>query len=360
MAYWECFFCRNLKGCPTLYGGCSGERWEQLTNDQMSYRGILRDALGVLASSKLVNRLGASEETMIDPNPDFYSMLYEGITKQERDEQLRYELKKDGQPWLDEDGRKRPRSDFLIRRYALEHPDERFPRLDSGNSIGWKLEEIIGYILKHETEIGLIGKKSKKKKEGDMPTAKTANIKRVGGGKNVKTGVKTGGAGKVAKPPSRSDKVVVGKKGGAKKDNGKMADADAAAVISGDLEAQITAMREQLDGIESKMQSMIGDAVTAVIEKMNESMVKAQDMYQKIIDSQGLMHDLHVDTHGTFHYEDMETDEEGNIVQEVDEDGEGMVDEDGEPIAAMTSVPLDKVLEHDNGILKYFEEPSGE
>lgn len=331
----------DLSSHPEAVPNC----WSGVSESQAGYRQVIQDFQGLETGVRLVHqlsRVGGCEEDMIDPNPDLYGMLYEGITTQERDDQLRYEIGKDGHVWLDKDGRKRPRADFILRKFAQEHPDEEFPNLDNARSLGWTLEEIVRYILRSEIEIGLVTKSKKSKKEGDMPVGKKVNMKRGKGAPAAKGKAPTkpmvkAGTGKVAKPPSRTGNSKSPTKVAKRPAEDNNAEATMEVVV-----AQISALREEVDELKSMMKSSLGDAVTSVLEKVNEVIVRLDDATQRNLEAHTLMHDLHIQTGGTFHRQ----------IPMEDDDGDPVVDEDGDQV--YDSAPLDELIEDEDLLFAYY------
>lgn len=333
-----CFCCSRLGGCqfwsdqrgklvpsPILELVQDPPCWNYAGEAQLLTRKKLRALVGIESCLHVTHQLpillGRKEnmDEMIDPNPDFDAMLHKGITTKEREDQFRFEHE-NGKIWLDKDGQPRTRGDFIIRRYACDPKGH--IGLDHVKALGWTLDEIVQHCLRKEVELGLITKKGKEK---DMPIGKKVMTKKLTGKPGPKP---VAGASKIGTPPRRgpgrprkdgSDPIPSAAKAAAKAaEASESAGSNDPAVLE-----QVSVLREELAAVKTLIEGLITAS--------NEGLEKVADLSQKNLDAVAVMHDLHVDTHGTFHYTNDEGEEE----------------------------PLSKVAEEPDGILSYFNTGEG-
>ena len=170
-----CRTCDRLPGCPLLMtnnefdpektverSGRACDEWSEMHPHLLPSRLKileLADIEGVRAIHMFYTK---EEEDQMHETPDFASMLREGMTASEREEQLRYETDSKGRPLLDEKDAKIPRSAFPLRKYAA---DPGGPVQKPNRTVMfWSQDQLIDAILKAEAAAGLIqGKVTKRK-----------------------------------------------------------------------------------------------------------------------------------------------------------------------------------------------------
>lgn len=347
-----CFYCDNLHGCPYL-GDSKGifvpERvidadhprecpdWSPLGPQKQAIRETLYGIQGegcirVLHTvSKIImkdlDKQVEEGEIDVSEMPDFDGMRMDGMTVEEREEQLRYVHDESGNVIVDEDGRKRPTPSYELRKYACDPSGH--VGLDHSVGMGWNNDQVIKFILDSEVEQGLIerSKKSKPKHTTNAASAAPKETKQMAGeGRRVlinrgKKGGAAGGAGpgksseKVASPPRRNKA-----KNSAPEETAEDAPAAATSVAeAGDLQNLLEAIK--VASQETNQQ---------VIDKVNELCSAVDSLHQRleaieealgtidghVVDSATVLHDVMIDA-GLLEGADPKLDEEGGILSYI-------------------------------------------
>lgn len=179
-----CALCSNLPGCSYLHkrGRFLSEQVITPENPHIcdKFSGCGDSELGVrkrlfdvaeemVAIEALFSRGTASiedprtEEEAVEDVPDFRGMLFEGITIEQRDEQLRYQTDEEGQIVVDEVCGRIPRGSFALRKYALG-PDTPIDDVPGDVLRFWKTDQLVQALLKAEFDKGLLVRGGKQPK----------------------------------------------------------------------------------------------------------------------------------------------------------------------------------------------------
>jgi hypothetical protein len=325
-----CLGCTNLMGCVFLADDigkfvpervitsqsqdhCKG--WEPVGARQEAIRQTLVGIQGVgalrvlhqvpaLVMEHVIEQEKADEMMEMEEAPDFGGMVYEGMTNVDREEQLRYETDEDGN-FIEEDGRRRPRPSYQLRRFACD--PEGHIQLDHSVGMFWTNDQVIKHIVSAEVEQGLLTKvKKTRKKNPEKPAAdeaasdgetKMATGRRVMINRGAKDSGKKGG-GKVSSPPAKS-----GAKKASSKSNGA---ADPAPVEGFDTKGFLEDLEVAIGQIVTKI---VDEKVNEAVSQVNARFDEQDDLNNKVT---SVFHDLMVQTGGTMN---AYTDEEGNEQQ---------------------------------------------
>jgi hypothetical protein len=112
-------------------------------------------------------------DDMMNEAPDFAGLLFEGMTSDERAEQLRFETDDAGN-FIEDEGSRRPRPSHQLRKFACD-PSAHI-QLDHSVGMFWTTDKIIQHIVAEEVEQGLITK-SKRSRKPSQPSAKKGTTK---------------------------------------------------------------------------------------------------------------------------------------------------------------------------------------
>lgn len=249
----------------------------------------------------LVQREQEEEKMNVDDNPDFASMLREGMTTEEREAQLRYETDPEGNVLVDEQGKGRPRAQYVISKFATD-PGQHI-QLDHSAGMFYTLDAVVKFILDKEVELGYLVKSKKPKKENQPagpkgPAAKQETSMPIEGRKIIRPTSKAAEAPAAAAPkggpvglPKAPGKVAPPPKRPATQAETAQAAAPAASID----------IRELIPDI----QVAVGQAVSAAIEELKKELLGAiQASRNDSIDAITILHDLAAQTGGTFRGED--------------------------------------------------------
>jgi len=386
----SCRYCDALRQCPYLSdstGGFVPERlitrevprdcdgWSPITPRQDSFRQRLCDSSAFVGAMKFVHSdlpemlmkdliLKEMEEArMQGETPDFAAMLKQGMTTEEREEQLRYEHDDQGGVALDDSGRPIYRPGYQLKQFVTDEGSH--VKLDLPVVWFWTTNQLVDHIIKSEVEQGLITKvkKQKKKEETEMagegrrvvvhqggkatpppqpaaaqPPAQAAPQVAAGAPVNVQIG----GPGRVAAPPMRAGvsappgiagpgrppmpgpQAVNPKIGGAPPAQAAPAAqpaAQAAPQEEGNVEAVVRRVVEGcLDNLSNEIRLAIGTEVKKQLEGLrNELTQQIEAARVQMLQSVTLAYDVAVQTNGQYWY------------PQVDESGQQAVDANGQP-----------------------------
>jgi hypothetical protein len=307
-----CVTCANLCGCPLLVNEAKKkpfdpelvitedrprtcDQWEEISDAEAAGRARAYEigGLGVLHAIHQSLELGLEEERM-DEIPDFTSMIRDGMTVAEREEQLRFETDSAGAVIVDDAGQKIPRSAFPLRKYAADQDGP----LKKPNRVVmfWPTDQLIDQLLKAEVEAGWIkddgSKRTKKratpkkaeperKDEEEMAEAKKPiQLRRPvssGGGK-AETPSANGATSKVASPATGKKRIaspLAGKKAAATEEKEEKssvpakaskgagtAEGSSAPDISKQLEKALAPLVKELAGIKEELAELKGIVAT--------------------------------------------------------------------------------------------------
>lgn len=286
-----CIDCSNLPGCRLLRSSArklvlnerkillrgAGEtctEFEPLSDAETRVRNTFDEMVALpegMAVETLFYRESESvqdpeiEEEEVEDIPDFQAMLWDGITVEEREEQLKY-VTDDGQTFeaLDDEGSKVPRGSFPLRNYLIHVLD--IPAEVVGF---WKTKELIDAILHKEHELGLIVKESKKESK-KMPKMMKGLNKRKAAQTEAEETNETTGAEETTSGPATAKRTPAKKKTTSKRGTSKaMAKADAeeaapAALDLGPLTELIEAKFAELEKrIDAKLEEATNTSVVA-------------------------------------------------------------------------------------------------
>lgn len=233
-----CITCRNLNGCDFLKVSKRGMFDEGAVITPDNYREcplwapvggrelLNRESAYAIAGMSALKGIHQIRTLILEDNPeevnvaeDYTTMLQgylrEGMTRSEREEQLRYTTDEDGNVQLTEDGEKLIRDSFSLRKYAI---DPEGPVGESPDrTMFWSTDQLITAILDAEVAAELIvdDKKSKKKKTSGAKSAKKeetmAKVSLRGGPKGKKAPGKNN-VGKAAAKSKTAKPATGGKK----------------------------------------------------------------------------------------------------------------------------------------------------
>ncbi len=375
-----CLRCGSLSGCPILsddQGKLVPERllpqeaellkWELIGPGEaagrerqytMSGIGCIR-ALHLLPRGdpeiKNLREMEVEEQRMLEDTPDFGGMLYEGITYEEREEQLLYETDDNGDFVVEPDNAgelvRRHRPSYQVRNFAcnpegyIQQESERlelfFPRERCMFDPAGK---VIKHILRIESKSGLI---TKKKKATVKPAAtKPSNEKEIqmpgptqGNRVVLNRGKKPGGGGKPggAKVPAKASggKKVAGPPGKRKGPPGKKPASSPNAGSNG-------AAAPGLDELQEAISRVVADRIE---ETKNELIAYFDVRFRELLAGTTVLYDDLILSGGTMQYQD------------TDDDGEPLWDDDGDPVM----LPFPALSDEPNLVLARLpEEGSGE
>ena len=203
----------NFRECPdwVLVGPLQQQMRERLSH--MTGLGTLRMLWEIPELSRGVEQR-EMEDLMNEPRPDFYGMLWQGITSSERDTQLRYESDEAGNPIVetaDGDEIYRARPDHQLKAYASD--PEGPIKANRSKILFWSANETIDHIIRSEIEQGLVIKDKKQRKPAvspaqQQPLEAQENAEMPTAGKRVHV---SKGAAAPARGPSGAPRRVTGK-----------------------------------------------------------------------------------------------------------------------------------------------------
>lgn len=296
-----CRSCANLPGCALVQhedGTCTidafiteensrhCDEWSSLDNSDLRVRATILEYCGI-GGLRAINQAPTilrdlQETDDMTEVPDFIDMIYEGMTVDEREHQLRFEESPNGNPL--------PRNSFPLRKYAS---DPEGPLAKSVDVVMfWSVDQLVKSILKAELEAGWITKPKKTRKKEDMATSRKITIRKPTSakGKSSKVPAKALG-GKVSKPATKKKKVV-------SKDNG-VSEVPTAAVGPDITEALVEALlpisqaiadlkagQAQLGG---QLDSVRDDTVTSVTV-LHDVIIKLQGLEETEEQEMSLIH----------------------------------------------------------------------
>jgi hypothetical protein len=306
----SCLNCPNLRGCgriTNVHGRVQGDKvvlppytvecpdWgpTPVGENELALRGLLMDKFG-MAAIQAVHRLSTQnledeEEDVSEEHIDFGSLLFEGITKTERSEQLRYITDEEGNVILDEDGEKEIRRTLYVRRYAVKELG-----LPSDKAQFWSTDELVKAIIKEEDELGYFKKKRKAKaaaKVKQTPKAKE-NRMPVVTGKN-KVVVRRGAASKAAtskgavpsKVSAKSATPVTSKK---RKTATKKPPAEESAAPSDGGAEDLSTIRDDIQKLGTDVQAYMKKVGNAIVNEVNASI---EVMRREMVNQHTSLHD---------------------------------------------------------------------
>jgi len=200
-------------------------RWlTRNVRDQLYARGGLGSLRGLFMLPDLVqDKLEKQEEEPDEMDVvDLACIIRDGMTAEERREQLRYVTDDDGNVVLDDEDQPIPRNSHEYRFFAIS-PDFHVG-LERATGLFWRAGQVLDYIVDKELELGLITKNRKggKTKAGKSARRETKKMgksvtRRSVGKKKKKTGKKAGKkTGKTGKKKTGKKTGKVGKKVGKK------------------------------------------------------------------------------------------------------------------------------------------------
>ena len=260
------------------------------------------------------------EEEMLG-RPNFEDMLYEGIGKAERLEQLMFQTDLSGTKVVtDLNGEKLARPTYEVRQFACD--PESYIKLPHSMAVRWTTKAISIHIAKKEIELGYVSKGGKKtKSSGKTPVEKTPaklakedkkmagkKIKITRGGGSLKL-KKVGGAApkstaKAALPPKKSKAADIHAEAPTGLPEPQMGNDFAEVVAALVVEKMSSSVLEDL-------QLQVGATVTkAINDKMNEVTAEIEAVRSDAIKAVTVLHDILAQTSGSMTY----TDEDGNEV----------------------------------------------
>lgn len=173
-----CRTCRFLSGCPLLVKGHEGFQEERLSTDErprfcprweptgyreatMRLRLLEEIGIGGLRAVHTIPKQEITEQED-EVTVDFLKMAGDGVTHSERAAQLRYETDEKGEILLDEEGNKRPRLSYDLRKYAT---DPKGPiKAKETQVLFWTQSQLVNEILAAEKQAGVIVTPQEKKK----------------------------------------------------------------------------------------------------------------------------------------------------------------------------------------------------
>ena len=315
-----CFYCDHLLGCAQLEdskGTFVPERvitekylrdcldWEPVGPQQKSVRETLYGIQGdgcirILHSVPNVimqdlDKQVKEGEIDVSEMPDFEKMRIDGMTVEDREEQLRYEHDESGNVVRDLDSRKCPRPSYVLRKFACD-PNGTIG-LDHSAGMGWNNNQVIKFILDSEVEQGFIT--SPKKAKGKPKQTRAAKevapkeTKMAGEGRRVlvkrnKKNTEQQEPGKIAEPPRRKGA------GTTKEASGDIPEAN-----------KLNELTTVIDGLHQRLEA---------IEKQLESIGKAiETVGQKAVDGLTILHDVMV-ADGALKEAEPKLDETGGIL----------------------------------------------
>jgi hypothetical protein len=351
-----CFYCDNLHGCLYL-GDSKGmfvpERiideehprecpeWVPVGPQKRTIRETLYGIQGegcirvLYTVSKIImndlDRQVEEGEIDVSETPNFDGMRVDGMTVEEREEQLRYLHDESGNVIVDEDGRKRPTPSYDLRKYACDPHGH--VGLDHSVGLGWNNDQVIKFILDSEVEQGFLSgsKKNKSSKPKHTTTAAIAapkeTNKMAGEGRRVliNRGKKGGAApakteSKVASPPRRNKAKTHDEE--PENDAQEAQPAAAPPAQGGDLQ----------DLLESIKAASL-EPLQKLTDKMNELSTAVDSMHQRlegieealgtidghVVDAATVLHDVMVDA-GVLEGAEPKLDTEGGILSYIPSD----------------------------------------
>lgn len=357
----------NLRAC---------DGWSPITPRQDSFRRRLCEASSFVGAMKFVHSdlpemllkdliIKEMEEARMQGDvPDFASMLQQGMTTVEREEQLRYETDEAGNVLRGEDGSPTYRPGYHLKQFVTA--DGSHVKLELPVVWFWNTNQLVDHILKAEVEQGLItkAKKQKKTEETEMagegrrvvvhqggkaapqqpmaaPPAQAAPPQMpaapAGAPVNVSVGG-PGGPGRVATPPMRGGAPVAqGVPMGRPPVNPKMGPPTAAPaappaaqaappppaapVEESNVEAVVRRVVEgALDNFANEVRLAIGTEVKKQLEGLRNELVQQIEAARvQMLQSVTLAYDVAVQTNGQYWY------------PQLDANGQQVVDANNQP-----------------------------
>ena len=335
-----CINCSTLAGCHLLAdsknhfvperaitearsGECS--YWTPVNPKQQAVRSTMFGLLGIGCLRVIHEAAPASiddqlieihqkeeDALMSEDMPDFDEPPYliEGMSAEDREAVLLYELNERGELLVEEDGRHRPRPSWQLRKFACDQ--DKHIQLDHATGMFWRTDQIVKHILAVEVEQGLLEKakrKTKKQeqvKEAAEPAKKEENTKMA---KRTivrnRPGAKPAAAG--AKKPMPG-KVSGGAKGPAKAAKGKKAADEADDDAPQGLPP--AAMPFDMDDL---IEKVVANVIKHVNQRLGEMEGRIESLHsetrEQVANQFAIMHDIAASTSGTFG----EVDDEGNV-----------------------------------------------
>jgi len=212
-----CLTCRHLNGCEILRDSKGIFILERIITEdsdrncsdyipvgerETAVRSVLANKFGIgaLRGINKLHQMVLEDEELesMEESVDFESLIKEGMTTEERKDQLRFETDDAGDTKLDKDGNPKPRLTFTLRKYATD--PEGPVREPPDKVLFWTAEQLITVIVKAELEEGLLIKSSKSKKSKASKTSTKKKEESDMAAKKVKRRVIVRGKGKGAVP----------------------------------------------------------------------------------------------------------------------------------------------------------------
>ena len=381
-----CRYCDALRQCPYLSdstGGFVPERlvtienprdcdgWSPITPRQDSFRQRLCDSSAFVGAMKFVHSdlpgmlmkdlivKEMEEARMQGETPDFAAMLRQGMTTEERENQLRYEVDEQGNIALDDSGRPIYRPCYQLKQFVTGEGSH--VKLELPVVWFWTTNQLVDHILRAEVEQGLLTKVKKQKKQETEMAGEGRRVMVHQGGKAAPppaaapaaaapqpqpqqaapVSVQMGGPGRVATPPARSNvpapapvgvvgpgrppmpgPQAVNPKIGTPPVQAQPAPAAQAAppVEEGPVENIVRRVVEGcLDNLSNEIRLAIGTEVKKQLEELRNELVQQIEAARvQMLQSVTLAYDVAVQTNGQYWY------------PQVDENGQQVVVE-GQP-----------------------------
>ncbi len=386
-----CRYCDALRQCPYLSDSAGGfvparlitmenprdcERWSPITPRQDSFRQRLCDSSAFVGAMKFVHSdlpemlmkdlivKEMEEARMQGETPDFAGMLRQGMTTEERETQLRYEVDDQGNIALDDSGRPIYRPCYQLKQFVTG--ENSHVRLGLPVVWFWTTNQLVDHILRAEVEQGLLTKVKKQKKQETEMAGEGRRVMVHQGGKaapppapapaaapqqpqqaapvmaGAPVSVQMGSPGRVATPPVRSNvpaptgvsgpgrppmpgpQVVNPRIGGATPVQAPaIASAAQAAppVEEGSVESIVRGVVEGcLDNFANEVRLAIGTEVKKQLEGLRNELVQQIEAARvQMLQSVTLAYDVAVQTNGQYWY------------PQTDENGQQVVDANGQP-----------------------------
>ena len=290
-----------------------------------SFRAIQQ--LPAIAEEEMLAREQEEEELMAGDAPRLDLLLYEGITKSAREEQLRIETDEDGK-FIEDEGRPRPRPNYQLRQFVIDA--EQHIQLPRSVAMFWSTDQLVDHILKVELEQELIAKDKKSSKQTEPQTStretedmagegRRVSVNRTGPKASVRVPTKAAPAeeseGTVARPPRKAGApAVVGGKGPARAPakgpkgpsgpNGPAKTGPRTPSKVAEAEAPAEAAAFDLSALETRFDEMKGliDELRGEVKEAREDTLLAVT----------LLHDALAQTKGTLQFPIQALDEEEN------------------------------------------------
>ena len=374
-----CLNCPNLRGCRLIEDGrgrvsadkvalpphstdCPEWGPAPVGESEVALRILLLKKFG-LSAVQAVHRLATQnledeEEDVADEHVDLGSLLFEGITKSERKQQLTYLTDEEGNVVVDEGGHKELRRTLLVRKYAVQELN-----LPPEQAQFWSSRELVKAVIEKEEELGYFKSKSKKKRakeaaqqptqEKKMPVVSSKSKVVVRKGGSVAKGAvpsKVAAQSKTAQPVTSkkkkavASKKVASKKGAAPKEEHEAPEEERAAVAGADMDTLRREMEERDNALRQYVKAQFDGLINVMEANLN---AVRQDMIQQ----HTILHDV-----GMYR-----TQLNATLVPVVDEEGNHLVGDDGDPMYSRYEVedPEDGLLQSQGKDITYYEAGDG-